>query len=389
MTKEILLQNLEVKIKNGEINRDYLIKNKEIALFLAENSLIFEKSDLAQDFTILTIKDVAAKLSLKHHWPTTPAAENLEIISIQNSSGSTIGHMLASHPLWAASNAAQNSLVLKLTEHNGVSVAHSLASRSNQWVMSDAAQKFEILSLKDSSGRSVAHYCLQTEPGWVKTPAASNIDVLNITDTRGYSVAHAAANYSDWFSSTASMNKHVLCKADDNNITVMQVMLNTIQKNQQSKRNLNCGKILIRLIDSGAAFNPIYRKKPFKNIYFTIDDINELKEYKDHDVKDECSIILKAKKQVALYATLMNFLQFDSYIEDIFYELVDFVTSIEIEIEEMFNCHQHLFGDKHHFNDYNLDFGMDLIARLEAKKNIMSFEIDIPDCEVKVQNTIY
>jgi hypothetical protein len=147
--------------------KEFLRRNTRVALNLAKNSSEFAKSDLANDFTILNLRDddgwgwsVAHALA-EHQpeWINTEAANNLDVLQLKTCSDLSVAHWLATHqPKWVNSEAAKTTSILMLRDFIGESVAHELAKNQSEWIHSEHVMDKNILLLINNHGQSVAEY---------------------------------------------------------------------------------------------------------------------------------------------------------------------------------------------------------------------------------------
>ncbi len=164
----------------------FLVCNPEVACKLAEKSTEFARSDLVNDYLILSLIDECG--------------------------GWTVAHLLAEYQsAWVNSEAVKNKEVLQLTDLKGKTVAYELARNQPDWAKLEISNDRWVLELKDGFGRSVAHALARCQPDWVNSVQAGNYDILKIADADGWSVAHDLAFLRpQWMSSIAAQDVMIL-----------------------------------------------------------------------------------------------------------------------------------------------------------------------------------
>lgn len=138
-------------------SKQYLKNNHNVLKQLAENSKEFLHSPLAFDKDLLEIT----------------FGDDDELI--------TLAHLLAKKSLWARSSAAQNIEILKLQNGAGRTVAHILAETSNEWAQSKAAKNIEVLTLVDDFTDETVAGCLASNSSkWVSQLSIDDIEILKL-----------------------------------------------------------------------------------------------------------------------------------------------------------------------------------------------------------------
>lgn len=167
----------------------YLIRNPDKAYDLA--SVKEFQDSIAQDPDFL-IKVYAASssyelnpvasLAEQKNWAISGAAQNKQVLALKTTqSGRSIGHELAYLDEWANTPAAQDLEVLTMAMKNNVTVAHTLAKRES-WGATQSSQNPEVIAhlFRDLSGRAVAHVLARKNVTWWSTPAAHSKDILKL-----------------------------------------------------------------------------------------------------------------------------------------------------------------------------------------------------------------
>jgi hypothetical protein len=110
--------------------KEFLISNPDILHKLASGSIEFAKSSLAQDHELLLQKHkyggVVAHIMHNSEWMTTPASQDMKILSIVSNDGWTVAHGLTSEVEWLNTPAARDMSVLTLMGKKGYTVAHMM-----------------------------------------------------------------------------------------------------------------------------------------------------------------------------------------------------------------------------------------------------------------------
>lgn len=135
----------------GNIRRDFLLRDGELAYKLAEYNVNFGKHKLAQDPEVLALKYGMVAWSLarnsdKNRWGETPAAQNIEVLKLVNGMVAWNLAFRSRHNGWSRGDAAQNLDILRLI---GGDVAYWLARHSdkNRWGNTPVVGKEEVLGL--------------------------------------------------------------------------------------------------------------------------------------------------------------------------------------------------------------------------------------------------
>jgi hypothetical protein len=124
--------------------KEFLLNNLSLLGVLGEISEEFAKSALCEDYELLSsipptafpdrcISPLAGLLArYQGSWLQSVAANNFDILKLQDSEGWTVAHLLASyHADWIHSEAAKTIAILKLKNIDGRSVAYELIHRAS------------------------------------------------------------------------------------------------------------------------------------------------------------------------------------------------------------------------------------------------------------------
>jgi hypothetical protein len=150
--------------------KEYLLSSNDVLRKLAEESVEFAKSELAQDSDILTVAD--------------------------RTFGYTVAHLLAEHqPCWSETPAASNIEILKLEALLSGPVACILAQKQPAWTNSSAVKDHSVLKMKDYFGYSIAYHLQNCHQSWIETIEANDKTILTIVDRNKILAEHISDEY--------------------------------------------------------------------------------------------------------------------------------------------------------------------------------------------------
>ncbi len=234
--------------------REFLLKNVDTAIRLAESSSEFSKSSLSNDYSILKLThwegDTVAHKLAQHQpaWIHSDAVKSRDVLQIIGKHNAPVAHVLAQYqPEWIHSEEAKDRSVLQLTCEYGESVAHILAMYQPLWIHSAEAADKQILTLKDHDGWSVANTCASYQRQWLHSEAAKDQGILLLSSNNGYPVADELIKYSECVNHDPLFSKKILTTSVNGKLIAEKIVAKYSGK-------ISLDTMIMKLISQGAAY---------------------------------------------------------------------------------------------------------------------------------------
>jgi hypothetical protein len=119
--------------------KSYFLSNPKAAFQCVYHVDEFHHSALVQDFDILSLTEGNNGFTLAHAlarqnspWPSSPAAQNNDVLKLSNNDGFCVAHKLALNTSWNNTDAAKRKEILRLTSVHVGSVAQVIASKHKE-----------------------------------------------------------------------------------------------------------------------------------------------------------------------------------------------------------------------------------------------------------------
>lgn len=135
----------------GSINKNVLLKNRDLACGLARHNKDFGTHPLAQDYNVLILGEggVAkglAKNSKENGWGRTNAAQEMSVLMLDNGKVALWLARFSGENEWGMTEAVEKMGVLQL-RFGEIALNLAKQSGSNGWVLKDVAWDPEVLKL--------------------------------------------------------------------------------------------------------------------------------------------------------------------------------------------------------------------------------------------------
>lgn len=348
-----------------EILSAVLHNGNTVAHTLAENQSAWLGSPATKNHSVLLLENREGNRVLHYlaeyqsDWVTSEEANNIDLISITNKYGATLAHFLAEYqPSWCGSDLANNRNVLLYRDNYGVTVAHRLALTRPQWLHSEHSKDLEILMTADDEGETVAHILAEMQKEWINTKESKMIEILQLKDMWGMTVASKLLlNNRGWIHTEIANDKRVLCIKDSGNSIASRVI------EKYSVEGQTFEVVAMKLIQQGAAFftcDPI-NSSQLENL------ISETKLIIDDCVQPE----IKLRYGQALYSTIFHGTKlYEQGLVDIKNHLLGLAEGILVDL---YDKHTELHNIEKHC-DFHCEPSIDVLIRLTNKYNLSNLD---------------